>query len=38
MNHKNYYILIIFNYNVLTLNKRIKKVFFIILNLNVKVI
>ncbi len=29
-------LLIIFNYNVLTLNRRIKEVFYIIINLNAK--
>lgn len=36
MTHKNYGFTIIFNYNVLTLNRRIKEVFYIIINLNVK--
>jgi hypothetical protein len=36
MTHKNYGFTIIFNYNVLTLNSRIKEVFYIIINLNVK--
>ena len=33
---KNNGFVIIFNYNVLTLNRRIKEVFYIIINLNVK--
>jgi len=36
MTHKKYGFTIIFNYNVLTLNRRIKEVFYIIINLNVK--
>jgi hypothetical protein len=36
MTHKNYGFTIIFNYNVLTLNRGIKKVFYIIINLNIK--